>query len=138
VTRTPLTLEYSPEAPDEESAEGSAPVIIVEPSFRHPGTIFIGIHPFGKRLGVHLMPADAERVRNHLSKLLMEEGPTPEESAGEGVDWTERIEQAAKRQIAEKRAEKTKKKRRRRRKPLQFRLEFSVGKVQGIIGTPHE
>ena len=138
--RTPLTLEYAPDAPEEEQSQGVLPVIVVEPSFRYPGTIFMGIHPFGKRLGCHLLPADAERVRNHLSKLLMDPGAPVEAGDPEqqgGVDWSKRIEQAAVRQIAAKRqAEKPKK--RRRRRPLQFRLEFSLGKVQGVVGTPVE
>ena len=130
--RTPLTLEYTPDAPEEERNNGVLPVVVCEPSFRYPGTIFLGVHPFGKRLGCHLLPADAERLRNHLSKLLMDPGPPIEgdPESQEGIDWGERIEQAAR----TRRPSPTVKKKRRKR--LQFRLEFALGRVKGVVGTP--
>ena len=122
--RTPLTLEYEPVVPDEEEAKGVKPLIVAEPSFTYPGTIFVGVHPFGKRLGVHLLPGDAERLRNHLSKLLMEE------ESSEVIDWQERDETAAAR-----RPEPSKP---RLRLPIQFRFEFAFGRFQGVVGTSHD
>jgi hypothetical protein len=128
--RTPLTLEYAPDSPEEELEAGLRPVIVIEPSFKYAGMIYIGVHPFGKRLGCHILPADAERVRNHLSKLLMDANDAPAEGDPEtqrSVDWSQRIEQAAERAV--------KRPTRRRRKPFLFRFEFALGRVQGVIGT---
>ena len=118
--RTPLTLEYVPVVPDEEEAKGVKPLIVAEPSFSYPGTIFVGVHPFGKRLGCHLLPGDAERLRNHLSKLLMEE----QESPGP-IDWQTRDEPPQPSKS-------------RRRFPIQFRFEFAFGRFQGVVGTSHD
>ena len=125
--RTPLTLEYSPEGLEGDQTK---PVVIVEPSFAHPGRIFVAIHPLGhvrnvKRAGVHLLPEDARRVMQHLAKLLMESPPEIEEGAS-AIDWQARIEQAARR-VSKPRA-------RVRLRP-EFRLEFKIGRFAGIIGT---
>lgn len=141
--RTPLTLEFAPEPLDGD--EHSVPIAIAEPSFQHSGRIFIGVHPFGKRLGLHLLPADARRLRDHLSKLLLEpEGatglpadyeppaqltaqsplddtPTEERS----TDWQARIAAAAERTIAKKRE----------RKLGHFRFEAQVGRFVIVIGS---
>lgn len=127
--RTPLTLEYHPEGL--EGDPGTAPVIIVEPSFAHPGRIFVGIHPLGhvpdvKRAGVHLLPDDARRVMQHLAKLLMEDPPEIDEGT---VNWQARIEDAVERTRGG-----------RIRLPKinlrpQFRLEFEVGRFAGVLGT---
>ena len=125
--RTPLTLEFAPETPDSDPS--ARPIIVVEPSFTYPGTIFVGAHPLGKenRLGVHLLPADAEAVRNHLSKLLTDPEDDPE-TPKEDIDWVSRIDAAVRRRIAKER----------RRKPLlNFRVEFQVGRIQGVFGTTH-
>jgi len=132
--RTPLTLEYSPEGLEDDDPQ-VLPVVVVEPSFAHPGRIFVGIHPLGrvrnvKRAGVHLLPEDARRVMNHLAKLLMESPEVPEGDEGSKVDWQARIEQAAQRV----REERPKKRVRVRRKP-EFRLEFQIGRYAGVIGT---
>jgi hypothetical protein len=42
-----------------------------------------GVHPFGRRVGNHMLPDDVRKLRDHLSKLLME--PEPED--GTPVDW---------------------------------------------------
>ena len=128
--RTPLTLEYEPEGLDDDT--DAKPFIVIEPSFQHHGRIFIGIHPMGKRFGCHLLPEDAQRVRDHLSKLLMTEPPALPE--GEAVDWKQRIEAAA------QRAQTTKPKRRRKlkRPKLAFRFEFALGRFQGVVGTSNE
>ena len=136
--RTPLTLEYVPEGLEDD--QHSKPVIIIEPSFQHPGRIFVGVHPFGKRLGCHLLPEDAQRIRNHLGKLLMESGG--EELPASAPDWAQRIEAAAKRaQAGGQRTGRTRlinfvkrPKRPRWKKPLLFRLEFRVGNVEGVVG----
>lgn len=131
--RTPLTLEYSPEGLDND--DQSKPVIIVEPSFAHPGRIFVGIHPLGnlqrvKRAGVHLLPDDARRVMNHLAKLLMELPPEIEED-GTAIDWQARIEEAAQRA----RAPKPARVRAYARLRPEFRFEFKLGRLAGVIGT---
>lgn len=126
--RTPLTLEFAPERLEGDTQ--AKPVAVIEPSFQHDGRIFIGIHPFGRRLGLHVLPDDARRIRDHLSKLLLE--PTPEvpaEDRAEAVDWQQRIRDAAERAAASKRPP-----RRPKRKRLQFRLEFSIGSIQGVVG----
>lgn len=117
--RTPLTLEFAPE-PLEDDNE-SKPIVVCEPSFQHDGRIFLGVHPFGRRVGNHMLPDDVRRLRDHLSKLLME----PEEE--DGIDWQARIRQAAERVAA------VEKKPKRRWGPA-FRLEFRWGQLEGILG----
>lgn len=112
---TPLTLEFAPTLV--EGDEVSKPVAVCEPSLEHNGRIFLGVHPLGRRLGLHLLPEEARHIRDHLSKLLLEpeaEAPQPP------VNWQKRIAEAA---------ERTKK-----RKRFQFRIEFSIGSVQGVLG----
>lgn len=127
--RTPLTMEFAPEPL--EGDEHSVPIVVMEPSFQHPGRIFVGVHPFGKRLGLHLLPSDAKKVRDHLSKLLLEpeaelpaETPAPPSSA----DWQARIRAAA------ERAQKAKKKRR----LGHFRFEAQIGRLVIVLGTQQD
>ncbi len=127
--QSPLTLEFHPEAI--EGDEVSEPIAIIEPSFQHDGRIFVGLHPFGKRVGLHLLPADAERVRNHLSKLLMDR-PEPEELPSEGgIDWEARLRESAQRVLVEER------KAAKKREPLlgHFRLEWQIGRFVFVMGT---
>lgn len=125
--RTPLTLEFAPEIPDDETSH-SAPIVVCEPSFRHAGAIFLGAHPLGPthRLGVHLAPDEARRVRDHLNKLLMEPGeprdPTYVES-GRPSMVTRAVERYRRRRL-----------RRKGRKRFVFRTEFQIGDIQGVIG----
>lgn len=123
--RTPLTLEFTPEIPDDETSH-SDPLVVCEPSFRHSGAIFLGAHPLGPthRLGVHLAPEEARRVRDHLNKLLMEptapRDPTHVESGRPPL--LERLKQRRALRKA------------RRRKRFLFRTEFQIGDIQGVIG----
>ena len=121
--RTPLTLEFVPEPLDDDKE--SRPIVVAEPSFQHDGRIFLGVHPFGRRVGNHMLPDDVRKLRDHLSKLLMEQPEdAPAAAEGEHIDWQARIRQAA----AEKRP-----KRRRKRGPF-FRVEFEWGGIQGVLG----
>jgi hypothetical protein len=121
--QTPLTLEYFPETASEDPDEGQ-PVIIAEPSFKYDGRVFVGVQPLGRRIGCHLAPADAKKLRDHLSKLLLE--PVPPEAEEPHPDWQKRIEAAAQR--AQKRQIRL-------RLPVKFRFEFELGSIQGVIGT---
>jgi hypothetical protein len=128
--RTPLTLEYAPETVEDDPH--SKPVVIIEPSMTHAGRIFVGIHPYGRRHGCHLLPEDAQRVYKHLGKLLMED-PTDFDPS-QAVDWKARIEEAAARQQPKP---SLKLPQIQWPRPM-FRIEFKFGRVQGVIGTPHE
>jgi hypothetical protein len=121
--RTPLTLEFVPE-PIEDDTQ-SRPIVVAEPSFQHDGRIFLGVHPFGRRVGNHMLPDDVRRLRDHLSKLLMEPVEEAPAAEGEQIDWQERIRQAVARQQRPKR--------RRKRGPF-FRVEFEWGGIQGVMG----
>jgi len=70
----PLTLEFTPENlyQDEETAEILEGIVLVQPSRKEEGRIFIGVNPFGKNVGCHLLPEEARRVRDHLNILLLE------------------------------------------------------------------
>jgi hypothetical protein len=82
--------------------------------------------------GCHLLPEDAQRVYKHLGKLLMED-PTDFDPS-QAVDWKARIEEAAARQQPKP---SLKLPQIQWPRPM-FRIEFKFGRVQGVIGTPHE
>lgn len=135
--RTPLTLEFQPDNIDDgtEGMEDFTPIVICEPSFQASGRIFVGVNPVGKRLGVHLLPDDARRVRDHLSKLLME--PTPEAAPEPGAETPEeRIARAFTRHQTRTDDPPVRRKRR-KRAPFkrEFRIEFQIGRVQGVLGS---
>lgn len=118
--RTPLTLEFSPEPLDDD--DKTSPIVICEPSFQHDGRIFLGVHPFGLRVGrvgLHMLPDDVRALRDHLNVLLME---PPEDDA---IDWSQRIQAAAERVSAPNK---------KRPKRIIFRMEFSFFGIQGVIG----
>ena len=124
--RTPLSMEFVPEPPEDHDPFG---LVVAEPSFEVPGRIFVGSAPVDKRVGLHLIPEDARRLRDHISKLLWEaqEGTeTPidahldREAPVERVDWQKRIQAAVSRA--------------RKRKWFLFKVEFQFGDIQGVIG----
>lgn len=136
--RTPLTLEFEPDPL--EGDELSAPIAVVEPSFQHPGRIFVGVHPYGKRLGLHLLPSDAKKVRDHLSKLLLDpEGETglpadyePPAAESPSTDWHARIKAAAERAV------ETKREVQKARKLGHFRFEAKYGRFVIVVGTSND
>lgn len=130
--QSPLTMEFTPEPAFEN--DPSLPIVAIEPSFQKDGRIFVAVHPFGKRVGLHLLPAEVTRIRNHLTKLLMEKPEDEEPPATPHPDWQDRIEAAAQRARA---AEKPPKK---PRKPLlgHFRLEWQIGRFVLVIGTSRD
>lgn len=132
--RTPLSLEFSPASIEGYEDDQRPGLVVAEPSFEVPGRVFIGANPFGKRMGLHLLPEEVRRLRDHLTKLLMEK---PSEAPGEPstpidqyirrddappVDWQERIIAAARRVRQEK------------PKWFLFKVEFQFGDIQGVIG----
>lgn len=148
----PLTLAFKP-----DNLKGDDPeydfeaVAIVQPSMEEEGRIFVGVNPFGKAVGVHMLPEEARRVRDHLSKLLLEPEAV-EEVARETTETQEsvqaRIDRAVER--AKERtgraptltpeqilAHKARKPSRRFPRP-QFRFEFRWGKLQGIFARLDE
>lgn len=142
--RTPLTLEFQPDnVTGEDTPEDFTPIVVCEPSFSDPGRIYLGVNPVGHRLGVHLLPEEARRIRDHLTKLLMEQpGGAEEDDPTEGLRLVRpdykpkrpesiqsRLERAVDRAKAAKPEAKITKGKR-----FQFRLEFRIGSVQGVIG----
>jgi hypothetical protein len=133
---TPLTLEFIPETADLVAADGSTAkstegLVVVEPSMQVSGRIFLCASPTSeKRYGVHLPPEEARAVRDHLSKLLLEpetpqERPQSPAMPGQAESIQSRIDRAVQRLQAEKA---------KRNKGAEFRLEFRIGKLQGVIG----
>jgi hypothetical protein len=123
--RTPLTLEFTPDNLDDPTApEGAVPIVVCEPSFQAGGRIFLGVNPVGARLGVHMLPAEVAKLRDHLNKLLMEPpGDAPSPGTGEPIQ--SRIDRAV---------ERIKNERAKRPGRFQFRFEFRAGKIQGVVG----
>lgn len=83
----PLTLEFTPENlyQDEETAEILEGIVLVQPSRKEEGRIFVGVNPFGKNVGCHLLPEEARRVRDHLNILLLEPSDEKIEEVSEDV-----------------------------------------------------
>lgn len=140
----PLTLAFEPDNMDNPGIPDEfKPIVLVQPSMEEAGRIFAGINPFGKAVGVHLLPEEAKRVRDHLSKLLLE----PDEVAAaykertldvpEGESMESRmaraIQRAREREATpeEKLAGVTKKKAKKRW--FQFKLELKIGRMQGVF-----
>lgn len=131
--RTPLSLEFTPST----NIEGLEPIAVVEPSFRTAGSIFVGIHPMGHRIGVDLTAHEARTVRDHLTKLLMEKPPKgerPVERAPQAWEpdtekaeyWRNKIAAAAEKQMERKLTPK--------RSRFAFRLVGRIGNVEFVIG----
>lgn len=145
----PLTLAFKPDnLRDDDPNYDYEAIALVQPSMEEEGRIFVGINPFGKAVGVHMLPEDARRVRDHLSKLLLEPEPEPD---AESVE--DRIKRALERKeapvvlrphehtlspeqalIAAGATSAPRVAARRRLFPsLQFHIEYRWGKLQGIL-----
>lgn len=150
----PLTLAFKPDdgKGDDPSYRdaGYEGIAIVQPSMEQEGRIFMGVNPFGKPVGVHMLPEDAQRVRDHLSMLLLE--PEPE---SESDDAPESLQSRIDRAVARTKAQTTSSPeealqalqdtaatlRRRQEKPKrrlnfpkpQFRFEFKFGRFEALI-----
>jgi hypothetical protein len=141
----PLTLAFKPDDgkgdDPEYRAAGYEGIAIVQPSMEEEGRIFMGVNPFGKPVGVHMLPEDAERIRDHLSLLLLDK-PDEEESP---ESLQSRIDRAVERVKASQPAPTSELRqsdrvtgvtRRRRRRSFpkpQFRVEFKWGAFEAIL-----
>lgn len=134
----PLTLVFSPEPlADPEDADATETIVIVQPSAREEGRIFLGSNPFGKAVGCHLLPEDALRVRDHLNKLLLEPGddaPLPPEGAP-GSFMQRRAADIARAAApaVEGRIIRPKRRKRLKLSAPQFRLEFKWGAFEALL-----
>ena len=70
----PLTLTFTPEDSilDETTGESLEGIVIAQPSRKEEGMLYLGVNPFGKTVGCHLLPEEARRLRDHLNILLLE------------------------------------------------------------------
>lgn len=141
----PLTLAFSPEKiggkPEDDQLQ---PIVLVQPSAEEEGRIFIGVNPFGKAVGCHVLPEDAARIRDHLAKLLLEpsdapydeDAPLPPEP-DEGSFMERRGADIAKAAAATQRFRRPRRLQRARegvRRALpQFRLEFKWGSFEALL-----
>jgi hypothetical protein len=151
----PLTLAFKPDdGKSDDSAyrqAGYEAIAIVQPSMEEEGRIFVGINPVGKNMGVHMLPEDARRVRDHLSKLLLEPEAEPDAETALPLGGAPPLPESVQERIA-RAIERAKtsdeptpeqvlaagaKKVRIPRVPLppgpQWRLEWRWGKLQGIF-----
>jgi hypothetical protein len=149
----PLTLAFKPDDGKGDDSDyrqaGYEAIAIVQPSMEEEGRIFVGINPFGKPVGVHMLPDEARRVRDHLSKLLLEPEAV-EEVARETRETPEslqsRIDRAVERAKAPTpeqtlaSAQRAPSRPRRARVPRvtrfprpQFRVEFKWGRFEAIL-----
>jgi hypothetical protein len=148
----PLTLAFAPEQIDDEESPLS-PLVLIQPSMEEEGRIFIGVNPFGKAVGCHVLPDEARRIRDHLSKLLLDSPEDASERVQAAVEaqkakvWTRDELEAyreRRRLAAVEPTPQPSKKRRHGRKikltipGLHFRIEFRFGKLQGIVARVHE
>lgn len=130
---TPLTLEFSPAKanflmPDGSEAQTGDGRVVVEPSLEVPGRIFMVVSPGNSRLGLHLLPNDARVIRDHLSKLLIDpETPVEAPVTPAEPEVKESIQSRIDRAVERLKAE-------RKRPLIQFRLEFRLGSIEGVIG----
>jgi hypothetical protein len=148
----PLTLAFKPDDgkgdDPEYRAAGYEGICIAQPSMEEEGRIFVGVNPYGKPVGVHMLPEDAQRLRDHLSKLLLEPDALPvDEGAGAtGEEWTpEELLAYRARQEVPARAQRPRDRvtgvthtrklpRPSLRKLLpQFRIEFKLGRFEALI-----
>lgn len=154
----PLTLAFEPENMENPNVPDEwKPIVLIQPSAEEAGRIFAGINPFGKAVGVHLLPEEAARVRDHLSKLLLEPDKVAEaapaapnhidriaaelRSDEPRIDWSEKIAAAAQRATArtpEQTLTRASAKRTKAGRWFQFRLEFHIGRAQGIIARTND
>lgn len=141
-SQMPLTLEFTPDWHTEDEIEGEIldGIVLVQPSRGEEGRIFVGVNPFGKRVGCHLLPEEARRVRDHLNVLLLEPDAAVTETHEEA---TAKIEGGAKPAAGAWTPEQLlawKQKRdaavpvRRLRLPRpQFKIEFKWGSFEALI-----
>jgi hypothetical protein len=140
----PLTLAFTPDnIKDDDPEYPYSATAIVQPSMEQEGRIFVGVNPFGKPVGVHMLPEEARKIRDHLSLLLLEppgetEGSPEEDAAVESVE--SRIARAKARAAAGPTpeeilaaAQSAPAARWPRFPSLLFRFEYRWGKFQGII-----
>ena len=147
MTDMPLTLHFEPEPINDGRPEMPfKPIVVVQPSRDEEGRIFIGVNPFGKNVGCHLLPDEARRIRDHLNKLLLEDEVDISDAVSVAVEegkkttpetaWTpeQLLEWKRKRdQGASKRPRRAPLARFKRPQGPQFRLEFKWGKLEAIV-----
>jgi hypothetical protein len=145
----PMTLYFEPENIDvPELGPDAKSVVIIQPS-AVDGRIFMGINPFGKVVGVHVLAEDAARIRDHLNLMLWDQPEGTDEGAEEVAS---RINRAVERLQADKESEASKplpirmvrkaikefdsrrlERMLRRGRFFKFKIEFVFGRIQGVI-----